>query len=175
MAKMWLSPIFLKFTRNIDIDLLNRFGRPEIVKINFGAKKVRLTSGATWHTNTLGAKTKDHAPINGLPDGQSSWNFAGSLLASILNKCDPYWVNPNNFWKQIFLAYLTRVTWYGKNVTFTDFLEIHQKHRHWPVKPIWPAKNRSNELWTEKSPLDRLVPILDNFLTLVPSHGPRPN
>ena len=107
MAKMWLSQIFLKFTRDVDIYLLNRFGRPEIVKFNFGPKKVHLTSGATWHTNTLGAKTKDHAPINGLPDGQSSWNFVGSLLASIPNKRDTYWVDPSMFWKWLILLYVT--------------------------------------------------------------------
>ena len=72
----------------------------------------------------------------------------------------------------IFSLSLWPVTWYGKNVTFTDFLEIHRSPRYWPVKPIWNIKTR---VWDEKVQLDSLVPILDNFLTLVPSHGPRPN
>ena len=42
--------------------------------------------------------------FNRLSDSQSSWNFAESLLASIPNKRDPYWMNPSMFWKWLILA-----------------------------------------------------------------------
>ena len=109
MAKMWPSPIFLKFTRNVDIDPLDRFGRPEIVKINFGPKKVHLTGWCQFLTIfSHWCQVMNHAPINGLKVGQSSWNFVGSLLASIPNKRDPYWMDPGMFWKWLILL---SVTW----------------------------------------------------------------
>ena len=42
--------------------------------------------------------------FNRLSHSQSSWNFAQSLLASIPNKRDPYWMNPSMFWKWLILA-----------------------------------------------------------------------
>ena len=107
-AKMWLWPISFKFTWDVDSDRLNRFGRPGIVKINFGPIKVDLTAWCQFLTIVSHwCQVMDHAPINGLPDGQSSWNFVRSLLASIPNKRDPYWVNPSMFWKWLILLYVT--------------------------------------------------------------------
>ena len=103
-SKIWPRPIFPKFTGYLDIDPLNWFGTVETYEINFRPKKSDLTRGSTWLTNTLNAKSEDHAPIMVLPDGQSSWNLVGSLLASILNEWHPYWVNLNKFWKWLIFA-----------------------------------------------------------------------
>ena len=103
-SKIWPRPIFCKFSGDLDIDSLNWFGTVKTYEINFRPKKSDLTRGSTWLTNTLNAKFEDHAPIKVLPDGQSSWNLVGSLLASILNEWHPYWVNLNKFWKWLIFA-----------------------------------------------------------------------
>ena len=113
--------------------------------------------------------------FNRLLDSQSSWNFAESLLASIPNKRDSYWMNPSMFWKWLILLY---VTWSRDRakmwlspifLKFTRNIDIDLLNRF--GRPEIVKMN----FGPKKSPLDRLVPILDNFLTLLPSHGPRPN
>ena len=115
------------------------------------------------YTNTLGAKAKDHAPINGLPDGQSSWNFVGSLLASIPNKCDPYWVNPSMFWKWLILLY---VTWSRDRAKMWPWPIFFKFTRDVDIDPLnWFGRPEivNINFGPKKAHLTSLVPLLHQF------------
>ena len=119
-----MLPICLKLVGNLDLVSSYRYG---IITSGFGSKKYPfaefLAFSCHFTMNKLMHEFQTTPHFNILPVGQSSKNFTGLLLASVPNKCDPYWTDSKIFENANFCRHLQT----GQKLAKSEILPIRLK------------------------------------------------
>ena len=98
LVKFEILPICLKLVGNLDLVSSYRSG---IITSGFGSKKYPfaefLAFSCHFTMNKLTHEFQATPQFNTFPIGQSSYNFTGLLLPSVLNKCHQHWTDSRIF------------------------------------------------------------------------------